>query len=245
LRNVRRPFGLVRKTESDSLTVIKKIPKKDPFSFLATTMQDTLVTAIAAELAILKMMADSTPLSSEADSYNALQSWVDFQTKHLVYIDPALEIGGGVATAVRSMAGTLEMLPALHPQKDKASADELLKVAHNSYPMLLDLAVNYEVSETSTVMHALSKEQPNPNSWNFFDPNQFEVTGEGEKMRITPKQKVINAARQKALERKKLTPTVGCPAAVNFGMGSAIRRLWMWHIDIVRTSPKSFYPNCS
>lgn len=243
-RDSREPFGLVQQ-EADRLKVVKKFPKRDPYKALANAMSTTLNTALREEIGFLQDKATTDPESPEADSHNALQRWVDFQTRHIVYIDPAFEIGGGIATAVRSMVGTLKMLPELYQStySQKPSKDELIQIAQNTYPMLVDFAVNYEGTESSRALSKLSTKE-GMGSWNFFDPTKFELIDKAGKIRVIPKESVLEEAKDEMANQNK-DPLIGCPAAVNFGEGSAIRRLWLWHVDIVRTTPQTFYPNAA
>lgn len=107
-----------------------------------------------------------------------------------------------------------------------------MQIARNSYPLVLQLAMtNLERGPIGILMPSLLGRPFPPN------PKYYAIDGSGNKARLVIAKMGTEQLRKVGGEELKdfrsgKSPTVGCPAMINFGDGSAINKLWNWHVEI-------------
>jgi len=138
-------------------------------------------------------------------------------------------IGLGIRTAAKTMAQVLDIIPSVHKREYPDASydpDLLTTIARNSYPLIAQLAASH-LREFVFVTNSLeqgSREGDLP-----FDPENFTIDsnrGYPHLVVSTKKRDEIEQEYVRLDPRLKRRATIGCPAMVNFGNGSAIKRLW-------------------
>lgn len=138
---------------------------------------------------------------------------------------------GGIQTATLMMSESLGLINVLGEGK---SPEELVGIAKRSYPLIVNIAaMNLEhFIFAGEVLQPLDSED---DSFGFIhlSPYKFALIGDPgrERLEITPEaSEEIEGLIEKSGELT--VPTTGCPGLVNFGTGSAIRKLWDWHLEL-------------
>lgn len=130
----------------------------------------------------------------------------------------------GIDTAVSEMTVAFTTMTQLFQQKfpdDSPSIETLLQTARNSWPYIHELA--------SMHIHVFNNADADLERFTLEEKNgsyEHKLTPEA-------KQEFRTRAFEQSVPYYRRHPRYGCPARVNFGSGSAIRRLWDWYIDIV------------
>lgn len=140
-------------------------------------------------------------------------------------MDSILDLEAGINTASNTMAWTLENILEVFERQfpgQDLTIDEFTQIAKNSWPFIAKVA--------SLHRHDLSAHD--------FDPKSISLEhgAQGYRLQYTQEAKEefeVKATQNDVADRDK-RPTYGCPAMVNFGDGSGIRKLWDFHIDIVQ-----------
>ena len=149
---------------------------------------------------------------------------------------PRLFIIGGANTATEIVSQTVNTVADLVGVEDK---DRLLSVVENSYPFVAELAAAHS---TATIMgiYALDANGTKAAPPHRFDKRFFAIVSDGRKERLGLSdagkmvlQSTIGTDRLRDY-RSNTSPTVGCPALVNFGDGSAVETVWNWNLEIAR-----------
>ncbi len=140
---------------------------------------------------------------------------------------------GGIQTAVNVMSGALEVIGIIGKGK---SPEELVGIAERSYPLIARWA-SIHLAEFLPTVHALQVRDKQNNVLGPFKPQNFTFSGEqgAERLDVSDRgrESVLRSlSTQEPVEYD--SPTVGCPAMVNFGQGSAVRTLWDWHLEIAQ-----------
>ncbi len=149
----------------------------------------------------------------------------------IVFLPSLSALYGGLQTATFFMSESLRLIHALGNGK---SPEELLAIARRSYSLIVNTASMHleHLVHTGAVIHP-EKDETDPNKFGNLALSKFALIGEpgNERLGINP------LASAEILEligdtNELDTPTTGCPALVNFGGGSAIRKLWDWHLEL-------------
>lgn len=128
-------------------------------------------------------------------------------------------INAGIGTGVSEMTRVLKTIPLLYRQKhsrESTSVEDLMKTARNSYPIVVQLAS----------MHLTR----------FL---QYSQNLDAHLLRFNLKSVTDGNAVTLSVAR---SPTKGCPALVDFGEGSAIKRVWRWYLEIAKQIYSMYYP---
>lgn len=138
---------------------------------------------------------------------------------------------GGIQTATLTMSESLRLIHDLGKGK---TPQELVEIARRSYPLIVNLAAMHleHFTFAGTVLQP-EEERDVEEGFNHLSISKFTLSGEpgNERLEITSEALAdINKLIEEAGPQE--TPTTGCPALVNFGEGSAIRKLWDWHLEL-------------
>lgn len=227
------PFGLITTdwnrldTGKGGARVVTEFPN-NPFQSLKKSMKCTL------NLAHLKLLED---LRNQADTPLASI----YQRCVQLLPEKGSRISDGIETASDIMSAVLEVIPRLCD--DDYDISDWIQIAQNSYPLLAKLASLHltELEPVGTkirdklfeIQGSFMTEEFHP-----FDTTYFCLEGK-EKLRLTPSQKLLSLIERITqipnlpyVHMANPSPTIGCPALVNFKEGSAIKRLWDWHVDL-------------
>lgn len=179
-------------------------------------------------------------LDSNADSpeyqatYNRFKQLLETRAEldpEIVFLPSLSSLYGGLQTATFFMSESLRLIHALG---DGKSPEELLAIARRSYSLIVNTASMHleHFIHTGTVIHP-EKDETDQSRFGDLALSKFALIGEpgSERLGLSPEatleiQRLIDEAG------KLETPTTGCPALVNFGGGSAIKKLWDWHLEL-------------
>lgn len=139
---------------------------------------------------------------------------------------------GGVNTAIEVMSNLLDLTVQL--VRSVEDQQRIIRIAENSFPLIAKLASSHGAALIS-VLDIIRPLQFFP-----FDPDYFVLEDSNGKERL-----VLSEEGKDRIERligtreiedfRTNTPVVGCIAMVNFGEGSAVKLMWDWHLEAVRT----------
>ncbi len=140
---------------------------------------------------------------------------------------------GGLQTASFIMSESLRLIHDLGKGK---APEELVEIARQSYPLIVNLAAMHleHFVFVGNVIHPGIEGDESFGAEKLSD-EKFALTGEPGKERLGLTQEALEEIeRLIELDGPETldTPTTGCPALVNFGEGSAIRKLWDWHLEL-------------
>jgi len=147
-------------------------------------------------------------------------------------------IMGGINTANETMSGVLGVIPEV---QGIDNTDDLIEIAENSFPLIMKLAAGHADVSINTI-HSFRK-IPELGFFGYtgFKKEFFTVKELNNKkyLGFTEAAEKIMAELQKDLDSySTISDTVGCPAIVNFGDGSAVELLWKWYMEYA----KEIYP---
>ena len=150
---------------------------------------------------------------------------------------------GGNGTATNTMANILSLIPDL--MEGERTPERMLQAARASYPMIVNLAAMHQNSfvEANTRLSYGYKVE----SFRVFNRDLFELASVNgvERLGFSPAghevMDQIKHEEEQFAQKHKDGQRTGCPALVNFGEGSAVRRLWDWHLEIAEQVYNKFY----
>lgn len=237
-----RPFGLVNARfeglEHDPATVhtMEDVDVNSPFASLGIGMRDTLYVALMEEMQDLRSGNASPQLTP---ALNRADRIVQHVSSVLLRLNQTTEatIAGGITTASDFMAGLLGVIPAVGELED---TDHLLQIAANSYPLVGRIAMEH--AEVIVPLMRVLRGRGSFIPLLPFEPKIFRIEDESDRPRLelSPMgQELLDEIRTgidyEHLESGMMqSVTAGCPAMVNFNGGSAIRKMWYWHVEIAR-----------
>jgi hypothetical protein len=184
-----------------------------------------------------KSLDDPSVAHPLKDVYQRYRKLYDFSVKYGV-TDPNNErlpsdpryrsLNRGLGTAGITMSTMLHHIPVLHKEQfpDEArDPEKLLDIARNSFGTIGQMA-----------MENLGLFIP----FRTENPKNFEIVDDN----VAPRLKIKEGAFNKRYSQEEFYKTLkqspynllqgGCPAMVNFGEGSAIHKLWQWHMDLAK-----------
>lgn len=234
----RQPFGLIMQDSKDSLgyraVAYKDLEGMFPFIEIAMCMMGTLGSSVEKEIREVELGRASPRLES---IYRRLKEVVGLlryncrdEADKVKYKDIASFIGSGTNTAAILMAGVIGVIPQV--DRNLNNSQRLVQIAKNSYPLVAKLAmINIENAPSIGFLMPTILGRPLP-----FSPKYFTIEGTDNSAKLTISKTASEDLRKKGSSLENLgvgkSPTVGCPAMVNFGDGSSVKRLWDWHIEI-------------
>lgn len=207
------------------------------FGDLFLSMGLTLRLAAHDELGELEMrLCDESDHSSIKSVYRRLKELTEIDNKKLEgYMLP------GIQTAVTFMSGLLETIPNVykrHYPDEEFTSEKFVSIAHSSYPLIVELAA-------SNIDAFMSLENNLVDLGGYssciLNPQSFVLSGAVNQERLDLSREVQEKFEKlkELVHADSCSETVGCPALVNFGNGSAIKKLWDWHVEIA----EKIYPH--
>lgn len=136
--------------------------------------------------------------------------------------ESVLDIEGGFKTGTTQMTFALENIIDVYKREysEALTIHDFVAIAHNSWPYIAKKAALHShyffYTSSDPAMHTL-KSTPNGLRLDYT---------EGAKVQMR------SAAQKGEIKDRNLHPAFGCPALVNYGDGSAIWKLWDWHIQL-------------
>lgn len=245
-RNELQPFGLVTLNDAKDGYRVAKFQDLDeiyPFVSVTRYMWDTFGTLVDQEIREIESGRSSPPIESVYKRLKELVSLVHSNIDSPVvwrrYKNVETFIKSGFNFAAVVMGGLTEVIIRVDGNLDNPQG--LLQIAKNSYPLVAELAMSN--TEKADIAHILQ-------GWPFevslpfpFVSKYFAIEGVGDEARL-----VISKVGEERLVTRGISledlasgrsPTLGCPAMVNFGDGSAVKKLWDWHVEIA----EKIYPH--
>lgn len=148
---------------------------------------------------------------------------------------------GGINTAVDTMSNSLDVIVELvggieNPQR-------IVSIAENSFPLIAKFASGHG----EVVLDVLEGLKQFPLIYTPFNPEYFALEDRDGKEKLVISEKGKDRVEsiigiRDFEEYRSDTPVVGCLAMVNFGDGSAVKRMWDWHLDVVQAMAPRFRP---
>jgi hypothetical protein len=178
------------------------------------------------------------PLYAVWERFNSLDGFLMAYIRNLRRDASDTILARGVGTATKTMANLLEVIPQVYAAKnpqERLDPYTLAAIAHNSYPLVTELAMLHFEDFLDT-RDRLEQEEKNDNTKQetneadkSYDPRNFTFrqTAHGYTLVAKNPSFIHNDYQNELIE-----PRVGCPAMVNFGDGSAIQKLWQWHVNM-------------
>lgn len=149
---------------------------------------------------------------------------------------------GGTNTAVETISNSLMVIVQLVGSIE--DPQRLIRIAENSFPLIAKFASGHGEAVIQVV--GALKRYPFP-PFIPYDKEYFalEQTNGNERLVLSEKGKdgveaVISVRNFEDFRTD--TPVVGCIAMVNFGDGSAVKRMWDWHLEAARVMFPRFRP---
>lgn len=148
---------------------------------------------------------------------------------------------GGTNTAVETMSNILMVIVQLVGSIE--DPQRLLKIAENSFP----LVAKFASSHGQAVVRVINAFKGSPFPFIPYDSECFSLEEAHGNERLVfserGKDRVETVTGVRNFEDFRTdTPVIGCIAMVNFGDGSAVKRLWDWHLEASRTMFPRFRP---
>ena len=134
----------------------------------------------------------------------------------------------GINTVKDIMAGVLSVIPEVHGINRQT---ELLEIAENTYPLILKIATSHMYVGIDA-----TNQLRTGSMFSSFDKKFFQVRNIGGKKYLSFSEEAEEVIKryEYELSLSSVSPTVGCPAAVNLGQGNSIRKMWDWHLEYAR-----------
>ena len=237
----RQPFGLITQDIGYHVAGYEDLQGVHPFIKISMCMRYTLMSSVDKEIEEVEAGRSSPRLDP---IYQRLKELVDLlrynctnETDIARYKDVASLIKGGVNTATNVMAGIIGVIPRV--DRNLNDSQRLVQIARNSYPLVAELAmINIENMQRVEFLLPTLFGLPFP-----FKARYFTIEGADNNSRLTISKNGIRELSKNGSSLEDLgvgkSPTVGCPAMVNFEDGSAIKKLWDWHVEIA----EKIYPH--
>lgn len=233
-RHLYPPFGL-RTLDyiDDTCKSVTALDADDPFSSLEESMRETIFRGLSEELESLEEL-DNHELKPV---YSRLKRVCNFGGETGTRLATERFIQSGIGTATDVMAGILGVIPEVRENErpeEEADPPLYLGIATRSYPLIGTLSKGH----IDIVVPSLEILRKVPSMKGPLEPRCFTL----EATRNGPRLAVTETAKTRI--RQKLgywigdydgdTPTVGCPAQIDFddGNGTVVERLWNWHLEI-------------
>lgn len=207
---------------------------RNPFPTLEQNMEQALTTSVWGVTLRLKH-EEGTP--EENSVFRRLDYLLDSFKENTGQF-----ITRGVGTANGFMSRLLAVAPKV---AHTSNPEELIEIAANSFPLIARVAssqLNVDIPFIEAI--CLNKVKSGP-----FDPENFEVRVVNGRKSIelsadaTKTMEDIKAKRNDSPVSSQAAPTVGCPAMVNLGEGSAVQVLWNWYMEHARDLYPRFATN--
>jgi len=249
LRNNRQPFGLLKldDSEKDSYRVAKlsDLDNMFPFVSITTYMWDTFSIALDKEIREIEAGTSSPITESVYRRLNVLLNLLreNIGENHMTQfrygnIYPFIITGSNFAATV--MGGMIEVIPRVEGSVE--NPQRLTSIAKNSYPLVAKLAMaNMDKLNFVGALQGVPLEDlvlPFP-----FRSRYFEIEGAGDEARLEVSKEGKEQLEKSGIAWEDLgigrSLTIGCPAMVNFGDRSAVKKLWDWHVEIA----EKIYPH--
>jgi hypothetical protein len=235
------PYGLM--TEKKGETVENFDPNKDSYVQLTLYIAGTLEEALELEMIDWeKAIEEDTHQENHkpvVSAYWRLAEIIDWRQKYIERkgeTDLQLFIENGMGTAANHMVAFLRLIPKVFQQEnpDKAPVPpELAELLRNSYYLIADLAAQhmYTFGEQEDILcdkHLFDTLRYNPNDFIIHQ------TPHGPRLALkdTVLQKIKSVPDQIPFLVDESRVATGCPALVNFGGSSAVRKMWDWNVEL-------------
>ncbi len=228
----------------DKYRVVTTIPQRTPHAFLLRSLNDTLLVTAHEEVLSLARRYLVDPTSREGELFALWNAWEEIQKQHVAgMLSHFTVIDEGIHTGDQTFVGIPEVIPHVFERQLQRtpSVTDVMATARHSYPLAVDLASG------STSRLAFTQSKILHNEFSVFNPDNFYLT-EGAHMRLELKPDVraeIDASIAGVSGIFGDEHTIGCPAMVNFGHGSAIQRFYTRTLQIMEQHAPIFYPTLS
>jgi hypothetical protein len=224
------PYGLIKPARPGAAISVSA-RELDHLGTLEEAMDDTLREAyhgLVDELTLNAACGDSDKLTTFYRRYTHVLATAQ------AHDGSTLDIQLGLHTATNEINSVLMNI--IQGYRDKfprrsLMIDEFLSIARNSWPLIAQFAS----------MH-LQRFSWSPTTEDFFTELHPAPQG-GYRLQCTEQGAAYMSKEFSG--RYSNRPAYGCPALVNFGSGSAVKKLWDWHLEIIQLMHTQNYPRKS
>ncbi|OGH30518.1 MAG: hypothetical protein A3E40_02640 [Candidatus Levybacteria bacterium RIFCSPHIGHO2_12_FULL_37_9] len=250
-RNNRQPFGLLKLDDSEKdlssyrVAELRDLDNMFPFVSITSYMWDTFSIVLDKEIREVEAGTSSPIMESVYRRLNVLLNLLrkNMGEDHITQfryrdIYPFIITGSNFAATV--MGGMIEVIPRVEGSVE--NPQRLTSIAKNSYPLVAKLAMaNMDKLNFVGALQGIPLKDlvlPFP-----FRSRYFEIEGAGDEARLELSKEGKEQLKKSGLAWEELgigrSSTIGCPAMVNFEDGSAVKKLWDWHVEIA----EKIYPH--
>ncbi len=228
-RVLRPPFGLIYfpyGPSAGSITLSQEdIDRDRPFNTIQMAMFGTLMDAQTEEIEGIK--TGNAPTNIQQVYWRL----VDIMSNYIP-ANAEFSLSGGIDFASVIMSGTAQIIPTL--ARD-ASPDKLIEIARNSLPIVTRFAAG-NVDHNTRFLRTLVTDESWKEHYLKFRTDCFKIKDVGAATQLVLSEHGEQRLRNAGIDNLMVgnSPTIGCPALVNFGEGSAINLLWNWYVDVAR-----------
>lgn len=226
-REQRQPFGLVYfpigPQYGGYVLSPDDIDSEHPFHTLQMAFFGTLVAAQADEM---EEIENGTAPENIRRVYKRLIDVVS----PVMPIRTEFGLQSGIDFAAVVMSASAEIIPRL---QGDTNAKKLTEIARNSIPLIVRLAAGNR-QHNIRGLDALTTAESRDNHYPEFRSDCFEVRDVGATTQLVLSEGGIQRLKDFGIDDLRVgdSPTIGCPALVNFGEGSAVNLLWNWYVDV-------------
>ena len=152
--------------------------------------------------------------SLKETKYKISQQLGELPEKYAHYKDAFGLLRAGIATGITEISRTLQTIPAVYQKEfpgEQPISEELKQIARNSYPLVVQLA-SMDLGKFAFLSTELDAKRL-----------RYQLVN-------TPRGLAL--ALPSSLNYQHSTDSKGCPALVDLGLGSAVKRIWKWYLEI-------------
>ena len=244
----RKPFGLIQKRRDAYEVVEGFVEGSDFFTQAKGYFDDTLICAQEEAMGQLENSLQNLTPENEKDRtlYKRHLDWINFAKNNILRqgsVNAKVALSNGITHATGVMTDVLRLIPDVYIRdtgEDVPPPSNLTSVALHSYPTVAYLA-SFEISAS----FIQSKRYLNgPEIDKQLSPDQFVLEEDKRGIKRLAFKNEIRHNLDKIRSDEKLMkgPRLHCPAMIDFGDISAMKRLWYWHVVVGEALYQYLYP---
>lgn len=217
----------------NTLALVDKLDPRNPFLDLDEKMKALLVAEsmdLEVDIESGKEGSASISVKRRLEDLLGRRKFLFPDGENALGVTPA--ISGGIRTATSTMSGILDIVDTLGRKKTN---EEKMMILANTYPFIMRMS-SMHITDFLPYISFLQIHAGKSLGYMPLNPSLFSILGESERQKLdlseAGKKRLLESQEKLDVPYGENSPTVGCPANVNFGEGSAIRNLWGWHMEI-------------
>lgn len=237
--NIRKDFPFSLSKEIHGMAPSTTNVKNRAVTEYDNYLYNTLFLSLVSELSFLKNMQSVPPeqLTPEErqlnQTYRRFEQLINFCHRNIEPLTPKKYLHPGIGSATKMMTEVIRVIPDVYTRefpRDSLNADNLTKIMANSYPFVTRMAMMH-IDDFIVAEREIVSESDVNEFGSIFDPTCFTLRTIGNGLALNLNNETLSKEKKPIPFAKRFiadTAEVGCPAMVNFGDGSAIKRIWGW-----------------